>query len=71
MTSKFETALSHAKLFSFQRYLTDNLPKPSVIQAKIKVRILKKNYRFDGLVMKPNDELVVLFIKPKTKLNKL
>jgi hypothetical protein len=40
----------------YDKYLTDNLPKPSVIQAKLKVRVLKKNLKFDGLVLKPVDE---------------
>ena len=39
-----------------KRYLAENLPKPSVVQVKLNVRILRKNFKFDGLVMKPTDE---------------
>ena len=55
LTSKFEETVQ-VVCDVYEKHLKDNIPKPAAMQAKLKVRILRKNYKFDGLVLKPTDE---------------
>jgi hypothetical protein len=55
LTKKFEETVG-VVCRVYDKYLTENLPQPSVIQVKLKIKILRKGQKFDGLVLKPTDE---------------
>jgi hypothetical protein len=42
----------------YDKYLTENMPKPSIFPVTLKLRVLHKRIDIDGFVMKPNDRSV-------------